>query len=82
MNRERRAKISMAIDKIHTAGHLLSQAVTYISSVADGERDAFENLPENLQESDRFASMEDTADELETISSDLDDIVSRILELV
>lgn len=82
MNKARRIKISMAIDKIRSAIFLLSEAETYISAAADGERDAFDNLPENFQESDRYASMEDTADLLEEQADALSDIICSLNEVL
>lgn len=57
---------------------MILRAASLIERVSDDERDAFENLPENLQESDRYSSMEDNADALEEISSDLSDLSDHV----
>lgn len=49
-----------------------------IDAVASEERDAYDNLPESLQESERGTAMEEAADELDDICGELDDLRQRI----
>lgn len=55
------------------AGALLFRAAGIVESVRDDEQECFDNLPENLQESDRAQAMESAVDllydALEDISS-------------
>lgn len=66
MNNRRREMLS-------EAGALLTKAAVIVESVRDDEQECFDNLPENLQESDRAQAMESAVDllydALEDISS-------------
>ncbi len=63
MNKHRREKIKKALD--------------ILCEVRDEEREAYENLPEGIQYSERGEAMEENADQLEEVTSTLDDILSR-----
>ena len=58
MNKQRRTKLK-------EANGFLNQAIRIISSVKDEEQDSIDNLPENLQSSERYAIMENAIDQLE-----------------
>ena len=68
MNKQRRAKLSNVCEMLRTA-------LGIVSDVRDDEQDAIDNLPENLQESERCTAMEDAVDELEEA---IDNIESAI----
>ena len=73
MNAARRKELSKAID-------LIEQAKEIISAVAEEEREAYDNLPEGLQESEMGEKMNEIADELEYV--DLDEVVDTIQEII
>ncbi|MDD5950598.1 MAG: hypothetical protein PUC53_01825 [Bacteroidales bacterium] len=73
MNAARRKELSKAID-------LIEQAKEIISAVAEEEREAYENLPEGLQESEMGEKMNEIADDLEYV--DLDEVVDTIQEII
>lgn len=73
MNAARRKELSKAID-------LIEQAKEIISAVAEEEREAYDNLPEGLQESEMGEKMNEIADDLEYI--DLDEVVDTIQEII
>ena len=58
MNESRRASLRDAI------AHLRNAEST-IERVCDEEQDSMDNMPENLQSSDRYSAMEDAVDHLE-----------------
>ena len=64
MNRERRARLRDAVA-------LLDKSREVLSDVLFDEEMAFDSIPENLQNSDRYSDMEDG---INTISQALDDI--------
>lgn len=75
MNNTRRKKIQTAVSQIQSANAVLS-------AVLDEEQDAMDNMPENLQESDRYSAMEEAVDALEEAIDALDtaaDSLSGIL---
>lgn len=73
MNAARRKELSKAID-------LIEQAKEIISAVAEEEREAYDNLPEGLQESEMGDKMNEIADDLEYV--DLDEVVDTIQEII
>lgn len=71
MNKSRRKRLSEIADE-------LENLYQDLDAVASEEREAYDNLPESLQESDRGCAMEEAADELDDICSELDELRQRI----
>lgn len=70
MNKVRRKKIGEAID-------LIEQAREILESVMDEEQDAFDNLPEGLQSSERGETMEEY---IGTIAECMDNLDTDLLQ--
>ena len=66
MNNKRRAEIQKASD-------LLTQAKDIVSSVRDEEEWALDNMPENLQGSERYTVMEEALDALNDAESSIEE---------
>jgi len=66
MNKSRRASIRIA------AGYL-DRAIDLIRVAKDDEQDALDNMPENLQNSERYEAMESAIDNLEDALSNIDE---------
>lgn len=66
MNKEKRNDLS-------TARELLDRAKGIVSSVRDREQDCLDNMPENLEGSERYSTMESAIDSL-------DDVIDKIEE--
>ena len=75
MNKARRKKLGEIIDQLEYLREDLD-------AVASEEREAYDNLPESLQESDRGCAMEEAADEIDDICSELEELRDRIVEVV
>lgn len=73
MNANRRKQLAEAIAKIE-------EARTLIEIVRDEEQDAFENMPEGLQSSERGEKMETAVSRMEDSLSELDCIVEALNE--
>jgi hypothetical protein len=73
MNANRRKQLAEAIAKIE-------EARTLIEIVRDEEQDAFENMPEGLQSSERGEKMETAVSRMEDSLSELDCIVDALNE--
>lgn len=71
MNKQRRKRITEAME-------LLQQAQAIIEEVKDEEQDAFDNLPEGLQGSERGEAMEEAISNLEEAYDNMDDIISSL----
>ena len=75
MNKERRQKIGKIIER-------LEDIAAELEAIAEEERDAFDNLPESIQYSERGEAMEAAADDLEDVSGEVSDLASRLEELI
>ncbi|KAK9680648.1 hypothetical protein QE152_g38908 [Popillia japonica] len=62
---ERRKRLKEAIE-------LIERATAVVEEIKDEEQEALENLPENLQESERADNMQECIDLLEEIQGDLE----------
>ena len=58
MNAGRRKKLTVAIDH-------LREASSIVDRIKDEEQDSLDNMPENLQESERYSNMEEAVDALD-----------------
>lgn len=74
MNRERRARLRQAAE-------LLTSGTEMLEDVLAEEEGALDNMPENLQGSERFATMEEGIDMLSQAVDDMIEIAEKILEL-
>lgn len=68
--------------ELKKAAFLLGNIRFMIDSVRDAEEESYYNLPEGIQESERGMVMEDNVNSLETISDDIDNIISDIESLI
>lgn len=71
MNKERRKRIAEAVE-------LLQRVLAILDEVGSEERDAFDNLPEGIQNSERGEAMGEAADTLEEAASSAEEIVSNL----
>ena len=65
MNKERRNRLGDVIDK-------LEELQAEVASIAEEEREAYDNMPEGLQESEKGQQISENADDLDSIDSDFD----------
>lgn len=75
MNKIRRKEIARAIE-------LMEQAREILEAVMDEEQEAFDNLPESLQYSERGEAMEEYIDTLQEKIGDLDIAGDELQEIV
>lgn len=73
MNKERRKTLVEAYNLIDRGRDLIEQ-------MAGEEREAFENLSENLQNGERGQRMSEVADTLDEAASELQDILDKVDE--
>lgn len=71
MNRQRRKRVQEALD-------LMQQATEILAEVADEEEEAFDNLPEGIQESERGQQMEEVLDVLDGACESIGDAIAEI----
>lgn len=75
MNAQRRKDIAKAIA-------LIEEAIAILDNVAEEEREAFDNLPESLQYSERGEQMEECADAIEDVSRELADQIDNLNDAI
>lgn len=75
MNAQRRKEIAKAIS-------LMEQAREILDATAEEERDAYDNLPEGIQYSERGNQMEEYADTLERVSAEISDYIDELQEVI
>ena len=74
MNAQRRKTLAEAIDFIYKAYYI-------IETVKDEEQEAYDNLPESIQYSDRGEQMSDNIDSLDEIFDSLLDFTTTLEEM-
>lgn len=75
MNKKRKSEIEDIIGN-------LKNEFDRLSAVAEEERDAYDNLPEGLQYSERGELMSENADNLEECSSNLEDVITLLEDIL
>ena len=74
MNKERRKAISKAMD-------LIDEAMAVLGWAAEEEQEAFDNMPESLQESDRGMALQENADGLAECAEDLGTVYDSLADI-
>jgi len=75
MNKQRRTDLTKALE-------LLSQAATLIEGVHEGEQEAYDNMPEGLQQAERGETMQEYLDALSIIIDELANTDETISEMI
>lgn len=75
MNKQTRKKLSEIIET-------LQEQQSAISEIADEEQDKADNMPENMQMSDRHDEFEEIASMLTDASDSLEDVIGQIQEAI
>lgn len=71
MNNKKRSVLKQAM-------FLLERVSDYVSQIEEDEQDALDNMPENLQSSDRYEKMENAIDKLEEAINGIDEVKENI----
>lgn len=75
MNAKRRNAIESVINElIERFEEIKAEAIGQLSEIRDEEQEAYDNLPETLQYSERGENMQDCIDALEYFMSDLENL--------
>lgn len=82
MNDTRRRRISELKTQIDFVNNYLKEASKKLSSILNEEQDAFDNMPEGLQNSYRGMCSEDAIDSMEGASDKLDEEIERVKEMM
>ena len=74
MNNARRKEIAAIVDKLDALHDLVSEIQESIDTLRDDEQEAFDNMPESLQQSSRGCASEEAVSSLSDASSMLEDL--------
>ena len=75
MNKARRKAIEYTIS-------IMQKVSVDLDTIRDEEQEAFDNLPDSLQYSERGEQMEEYIDTLGDAVSDIDDIIGSLCEII
>ncbi len=75
MNKNRRQNLRIALTELENAANI-------ISNVYDEESDAIENMPINLESSDRYMDMESNVEYLDDAMTSVNDAIESIEKIV
>lgn len=75
MNKARRKWLTDTIE-------MLEQAKQELENISDDEQEAYDNLPESIQDSERGETMQENVDDIEDASSSLQDIIDQLQEII
>ncbi len=73
MNKERRTELLDVVE-------LLDEAIERLEEIRDDEQDAFDSLPDSLQDSVRGQSMQDAIDAMDVFGDSISVVRSKIEE--
>lgn len=82
MNKERRKNLREIISILNDAQEKVRYAKECLDEVQSEEQDAFDMLPEGIQESERGEQIQENADDMEEAVSDLDSMDSEIEDII
>lgn len=74
MNRDRRRRLRAVIER---ASELQEQ----LNAIAEDEQEALDNMPESLQETERYSTMEENVEAITDAMDSLGEIIERLGEL-
>lgn len=82
MNNERRKQLKAIAKQLGTIADNLEDQQILLEQVYDDESEAFDNMPESLQESDRGIEMEEGIGTLEEQKDDLANMADNLHEII
>lgn len=85
MNKERRKRIDKAIEEVNQLQEVLEELHQIVEVIRDEEQEYLENIPENLQGSERYETAENAVESLENAVDwfdgvDIDELISALEE--
>ena len=85
MNNDRRKQLKSVAKRLGTIADALEEQQILLEQIYDDESEAFDNMPESLQQSDRgiemeegIGTLEEQKDDLVTMVDDVRDIIEKL----
>lgn len=82
MNKQRRKELAEAIEKLEKAIAMLEEAKETVEYVAEEEQEAYDNMPESLQCSERGEMTLDNVGTLNEITSNIESYIDEIQDQI
>lgn len=74
MNKERRNRLGSVISQ-------LEELQQEVQSIAEEEREAYDNMPDSLNDTERATQLCENADDLESLDGDFESLLDAIREI-
>lgn len=74
MNKERRKRLDDVIDK-------LEELQQEVAAIGEEEREAYDNLPDSLNDTDKANQMYENADDLDSLDDDFKSLLDSIRDI-
>ena len=75
MNKQRRNRLQKVIDQ-------LEELKVEVSSICEEEKEAYDNMPESLQDGERGSQMYENISTLEDQESNFDELIENLQEVI
>ena len=75
MNKQRRKEIEKIVNE-------LQELMERLQDLAEQEQEAYDNLPESIQESERGEAISDCAYELDDATTDVEAVMDKLQEII
>lgn len=82
MNNQRRKQLAGAIEKLEQAVALIEETKETVEFVNEEEQEAYDNMPESLQESERGQTIQENIDKLEDVIFNIESYIDEINDSV
>lgn len=82
MNAKRRKNIAFAIKDITLLSEKAESLLNDLESIKSEEEECFENIPENLQDSERYTAAEEAVDNLENACDTLQEAIDNLVDVI
>ena len=82
MNNQRRKQLAGAIEKLEQAVALIEETKETVEFVNEEEQEAYDNMPESLQESERGQTIQENIDKLEDVIFNIESYIYEINDSV
>ena len=82
MNNDRRKQLKSVAKRLGTIADALEEQQILLEQIYDDESEAFDNMPESLQQSDRGIEMEEGIGTLEEQKDDLANMADNLHEII
>lgn len=82
MNKERRKELNKAVEMLNSLSSILYDATDIVETCKGEEEEYRDNMPENLQGSDRYSMADEACDCLDNALDSLSDVTDTINDII